>query len=169
VLICVKPDGSAHVAATDLGFPNGTVLTPDGRSLIVAETLMNRLSAFDVTVDKLGERRTWAAFGDAPSSTDVSEIVRHADVVPDGICLDAEGAAWVADLAHNRVIRVVEGGRILQELLTPMPPFACMLGGEDGCTLFVCVAPTFHESEVKVLMNSSIFYRRVKVPHAGLP
>jgi sugar lactone lactonase YvrE len=168
-LICVEPDGSAHLAAEGLGFPNGTVLTPDGRTLIVAETLMNRLSAFDVADGKLGERRTWAAFGDAPTSTDVGEIVAHADVVPDGICLDADGAVWVADLTHSRLIRVAEGRRILQELPTPMPPFACMLGDDDGCTLFACVAPTFHEAEVKALMDSSILMTRVKVPHAGLP
>jgi sugar lactone lactonase YvrE len=168
-LICVEPDGSAHLAAEGLGFPNGTVLTPDGRTLIVAETLMNRLSAFDVSDGKLGERRTWAAFGDTPASTDVAEIVAHADVVPDGICLDAEGAVWVADLAHNRLIRAGEGGRILHELRTPMPPFACMLGGEDGRTLFACVAPTFQEAEVRRLMDSSILKTRVDAPHAGLP
>ena len=168
-LICIELDGSAHIAAEGLGFPNGSVLTPDGSTLIVAETLMNRLSAFDVTDGKLGERRTWAAFGDAPTSTDVGEIVARAEVVADGICLDAEGAVWVADLAHNRLVRVAEGGQILQELPTPMPPFACMLGGDDGRTLFACVAPTFHEKEVQTLMDSSILMTRVNVPHAGLP
>ena len=168
-LICVEPDRSAHVAAEGLGFPNGTVLTPDGRTLIVAETLMNRLSAFEVNSGKLGERRTWAAFGPVPSSTNVDEIVAQADVVPDGICLDAEGAVWVADIIHSRLIRVAEGGRILQSLPTPMPPFACMLGGDDGRTLFACVAPTFHEDQVKALMNSAILMTNVDVPHAGLP
>ena len=113
-LIRVEPDGSAHVAAEGLGFPNGTVLTPDGRTLIVAETLANRLSAFEVNDGKLGARRTWAAFGQPPTSTNVSEIIAQADVVPDGICLDAEGAVWVADITHSRLIRVAEGGRILQ-------------------------------------------------------
>ena len=169
VLICVEPDGSAHATPHSLGFPNGMVLTPDGRTLIVAETLMNRLSAFDVTGGKLGERRTWAAFGDAPTSTNVGDIIAHAEVVPDGICLDAEGVVWVADLVHNRLIRVAEGGSILQELSTPMSPFACMLGGDDGRTLFACVAPTFHQEEVKALMDSSILMTRVEVPHAGLP
>lgn len=168
-LICVEPDGSAHIAADGLGFPNGMVLTPDGRTLIVAETLANRVSAFDVRNGKLGTRRTWAAFGEAPSSTNVSEILAHSDVVPDGICLDAEGAVWVADLMHHRLLRVAEGGRILQELSTPLSPFACMLGGEDGRTLFICVAPTFHEAEAKMLMNSSILTTRVEVPHAGWP
>lgn len=168
-LICVEDDGSAHIAAEGLGFPNGSVLTPDGGTLIVAETLANRLSAFEVTAGKLGERHTWAAFGPTPASTKVDEIVAQADVVPDGICLDAEGAVWVADITHSRLIRVAEGGHILQSLTTPMPPVACMLGGEDGHTLFACVAPTFHEAEVKALLNSSILMIDVDVPHAGLP
>lgn len=168
-LICVQPDGSANVVADGLGFPNGMVLTPDGTTLIVAETLMNRLSAFDVNGSKLGQRRTWAAFGAEPSSTNVTEILAHADAVPDGICLDAEGAVWVADLMHHRLLRVAEGGHILQELSTPLSPFACMLGGDDGRTLFICVAPTFHEAEAKILLNSSVLMTQVEVPHAGLP
>jgi sugar lactone lactonase YvrE len=71
VLICVEPDGTARVVADGLGFPNGMVLTPDGRTLIVAESTMNRLSAFNVVSGSLGERWTWAAFGDPPTSTDV--------------------------------------------------------------------------------------------------
>ncbi|MBS1806021.1 MAG: SMP-30/gluconolactonase/LRE family protein [Acidobacteria bacterium] len=168
-LICVDPDGSARIASEDLGFPNGMAITPDGRTLIVAETLMNRLSAFDLHNGKLGPRRTWAAFGDAPISTSVSDILAHSEVVPDGICLDAEGAVWVADLMHHRLLRVQVGGRILREFSTPLSPFACMLGGDDGRTLFICVAPTFHEAEAKTLMNSSILTTRVEVPHAGLP
>ena len=168
-LICVDPDGTAHIAAEGLGFPNGIVLTPDGRTLIVAETLMNRLSAFGLHNGKLGPRRTWATFGDLPTSTNVTDILAHSEVVPDGICLDAEGAVWVADLMHHRLLRVAKGGNILQELSTPLSPFACMLGGEDGRTLFICVAPTFHESEAKTLMNSSVLMTRVDVPHAGLP
>jgi sugar lactone lactonase YvrE len=168
-LICVEPDGQAHVAADGLGFPNGMVLTPDGRTLIVAETLVSRLSAFEVNGNTLGPRRTWATFGDMRTSTNVGEILATAQVVPDGICLDAEGAVWVADLMHHRLLRVAEGGRILQELLSPLSPFACMLGGHDGRTLFLCVAPTFHEAEAKTLMNSSVLMTRVDVPHAGFP
>jgi sugar lactone lactonase YvrE len=170
VLICVEPDGSSRVAADGLGFPNGMVLTPDGHTLIVAETFMNRLSAFDVKDGTLGEQRTWAAFGPAPRSTNTEVILQTAEVVPDGICLDAEGAVWIADVPHGRFLRVAEGGRILEELETPgTMPFACMLGGEDGRTLFACVAPTFHEAEVKLNRRSSILMTRVDVPHAGLP
>src|SRR5215472_7427774 len=127
VLISVEPDGTAKVVADQLGFPNGMVLTPDGRILIVAESIMNRLSAFNVASGSLGDRRTWAAFGDPPTSTDVDEMLEQAAVVPDGICLDAEGAVWVADAHHSRLIRVAEGGRILEERKTDgLSVFACM-------------------------------------------
>jgi sugar lactone lactonase YvrE len=170
VLVCVKPDGTATIAAGELWFPNGMVLTPDGRTLIVAETFMNRLSAFTVTGDVLSERRTWAAFGPPPASTDVSEMIAQAAVVPDGICLDAEGAVWVADVVGNRFIRVAEGGAILDERKTDgLNAFACMLGGEDGRTLFGCAAPTFEEPAVFENYRSSILMTRVNTPHAGLP
>jgi sugar lactone lactonase YvrE len=170
VLICVAPDGTSRVAADGLGFPNGTVLTPDGRTLIVAESLMNRLSAFTVSEGSLGERRTWAAFGAPPRATDLGKLLREVDVAPDGICLDAEGAVWVADAAHGRLIRVAEGGRILEERKTNgLGAFACMLGGDDGHTLFACVAPTFHEAEASANHRAAILMAKVAVPHAGLP
>lgn len=170
VLICVAPDGTATVAAHDLAFPNGTVMTPDGRTLIIAETMANRLSAFTVSDCSLTNRRTWAAFGGVPATTDVARIVNEADVVPDGICLDAEGAVWVADVMKQRIFRVAEGGNILAEIKTNgLCAFACMLGGEDGCTLFACAAPTFDETEAALHHRSSILVTRVAVPHAGLP
>lgn len=167
VLICVTPEGVARVAADGLGFPNGTVLTPDGRTLILAETMMNRLTAFTVDRDALTERRDWAKFGDPPATNDVSKILETADVLPDGICL---GAVWVADVLKQRLIRVVEGGRILEERKTDgMCAFACMLGGEDGRTLFACVEPTFDEEEASANHRAAIWMTRVAVPHAGLP
>ncbi|HEY1680006.1 MAG TPA: SMP-30/gluconolactonase/LRE family protein [Candidatus Sulfotelmatobacter sp.] len=170
VLICVAPDGTASVAASGLVFPNGTVLTPDGRTLIIAETMANRLSAFTVSDGSLTERRTWAAFGNLPATTDVARIVNEADVVPDGICLDAEGAVWVADVVKQRLIRVAEGGTILDELKTNgLCAFACMLGGDDGRTLFACAAPTFDDTEAALHHRSAILMTRVAVPHAGLP
>ena len=170
VLICVEPDGTAQVVADGLGFPNGMALTPDGGTLIVAESTMNRLSAFHATSGSLGERRTWAAFGDPPVLTDAGEVLEQVEVAPDGICLDAEGAVWVADAAHSRLLRVAEGGRIIEDRQTDgVGAFACMLGGDDGRTLFVSVAPTFHEAEASANHRASILMTRVEVPHAGLP
>ncbi|MDR3754048.1 MAG: SMP-30/gluconolactonase/LRE family protein [Terracidiphilus sp.] len=169
-LISVESDGCARVAAEGLGFPNGMVLTPDGGTLIVAETFMNRLSAFDVASGVLGKRRTWAAFGDPPASDEIAEVLRQVDVAPDGICLDAEGAIWVADAIGGRLIRVADGGNILAELKTDgLSVFACMLGGDSGRTLFACVAPTFHEAEASRNHRAAIWMTDVDVPRAGLP
>ena len=169
-LICVEPDGSARVAAEGLGFPNGMALTPEGDRLIVAETMMNRLSAYDVASGVLGERTTWAAFGDPPAADSVAELLSEVDVAPDGICLDTEGAVWVADAKNERLIRVAEGGNILEVIrIDGMGVFACMLGGDDGRTLFACVAPTFHEAEASANHRASIWTTHVNVPGAGLP
>lgn len=169
-LICVHADGRCEVAAEGLGFPNGMALTADGRTLIVAETTMNRISAFDLASGLLGERWTWSVFGDPPSSDDMSELLRQVEVAPDGLCLDAEGAIWVADANGARLIRVAEGGKILEELRTEgMGAFACMLGGHDGRTLFACVAPTFHEAEASANHRAAIWMTRVDVAGAGLP
>jgi sugar lactone lactonase YvrE len=169
-LIRVAPDGTPSIAARDLAFPNGAVLTPDHRALIIAETMANRLTAFTVTNGELSERRTWAAFGDPPATTDVAKILEDAAVAPDGICLDAEGAVWVADVLNRRVIRVLEGGTIARQFETDgLCAFACMLGGNDGRTLFACAAPTFDETEAAANHRSAILMTRVEVPHAGLP
>jgi sugar lactone lactonase YvrE len=169
-LICVDREGCATVAASGLGFPNGMVLTPSGNTLIVAETLMNRLTAFELSAGILLRQRTWAAFGTAPTSTEFAELFRQLEVAPDGICLDAEGAIWVADAKNGRCIRVAEGGDILQELKPDgLGVFACMLGGANGQTLFMCVAPTFHEAEASANHRAAICMTDVDVPGAGLP
>ena len=169
-LIRVDPDGSTTVAADDLGFPNGMVITPDGSTLIVAESFGNRLTAFSIDADgSLSGRRDWAVFGPRPSSDDVAAALATAAVVPDGICLDADGAVWVADAAHGRLLRVTEGGAILDELEGPMGLFACMLGGADGRTLFACAAPSFAEHEAAADHRAAILMTEVAVPHAGLP
>lgn len=169
-LICVDPDGCAKVAAEGLGFPNGMALTPDGRTLVVAETTMNRLTAFDLSSGVLGRQRTWAAFGVAPTSPDIARLLDQVDVAPDGICLDAEGAIWVADAKNGRLLRVADGGDIVEELNTDgLGVFACMLGGTDGRTLFACVAPTFHEAEASANHRAEIWVATVDVPRAGLP
>lgn len=174
VLICVEPDGKPRVAADDLGFPNGMVITPGG-TFIVAETGKNRLSAFTLRGGALSDRRTWAAFGPEPTATDLGAMLAEVDVTPDGMCLDAEGAVWVADPIHARLLRVAEGGVVLNELRLQtaetkgLLPFACMLGGEDGKTLFVCAAPTFDEVECSAHHRACVLATRADVGRAGLP
>jgi sugar lactone lactonase YvrE len=165
----VDADGSVSVAAEDLGFPNGMVILPGG-VLVVAETFAGRLTAFDIGEDgELSGRRVWAQFGKTPETDDVGEAVQALEVAPDGICADAEGAIWVADAVHNRVIRVQEGGRILDEIDAGTGVFACMLGGDDGRTLFLCAAPSFAEHERRPVREAQLLAVGVEVPHAGLP
>lgn len=165
----VDADGSVSVAAEDLGFPNGMVILP-GNVLVVAETFAGRLTAFDIGEDgELSGRRVWAQFGETPETDDVGEAVQRLEVAPDGICADAEGAIWVADAVHNRVIRVAEGGRILDEVDAGTGVFACMLGGDDGRTLYLCAAPSFAEHERRPVREAQLLAIGVEVPHAGLP
>lgn len=127
VLVRVDPYGAATVVADDLLFPNGMVINPDSGTLIVAETYRACLTAFDIAVDGgLTNRCCWARFDDS--------------VYPDGICLDAEGAVWVASPPTREVLRVVEGGTVTDRIATGQGAFACALGGDDGRILFVCVA-----------------------------
>lgn len=168
-LIRVDPDGTATSVAQDLRFPNGMVLLPSG-VLVVAETFAGRLTAFDVAEDgSLRDRRVWAAFGEVPDTDDVERALGALAVGPDGLCSDAEGAIWVADALHARVLRVREGGEVLDEINTGLGVFACMLGGEDGRTLFLCTAPSFAEDERRPVREAELRAVRVDVPGAGLP
>ena len=122
----VTPDGSARQVADGVAFPNGMVVTPDNSTLIVAESYGKKLTAFDITADgSLSNRRVWADLGAG---------------VPDGICLDAEGAVWYADVPNKRCVRVREGGEVLQTIDLDRGCFACMLGGADRRTLFLMAA-----------------------------
>ena len=126
VVALVRPDGSAQQVADNIAFGNGMAITEDGSTLIVAESWARRLSAFDIAVDGgLSNRRVWADLGDG---------------TPDGICIDAEGAVWFADVPNKRCVRVHEGGDVLQTIGLDRGGFACMLGGQDGRTLFVLAA-----------------------------
>ncbi len=169
VLIRVDPDGSASVAADGLMFPNGTGITPDGRTMIISESFAGHLTAFDIADDgSLSRRRVWARIGDAPG--DLHGDVPDSVGIPDGLCLDAEGAVWVADAIRHCVIRVAEGGQQLERISTAdMGVYACMLGGDDGRTLYLCAAPSFAEHERAHTREAKLLSVRVKVPHAGLP
>ncbi|SFS78936.1 SMP-30/gluconolactonase/LRE family protein [Saccharopolyspora flava] len=168
-LLRVDPDGSVVEAAADLGFPNGMVLL-DGNVLVVAETFAGRLTAFDVAADgSLHGRRVWATFSEVPESDDVEQVLGALDVGPDEICADSEGAIWVADALHGRVLRVREGGDIADEISVGTGVFACALGGSDGRTLFLCAAPSFAEHERRPVREAELRSVRVDVPGAGLP
>jgi sugar lactone lactonase YvrE len=119
----VTPDGEVRQVADGIAFGNGMAVTPDDRTLIVAESYGNRLTAFDIADDgALSNRRVWADLGTG---------------VPDGICLDDEGAAWYADVPNKCCVRVREGGEVLRRVDLDRGCFACMLGGPDGRTLFM--------------------------------
>jgi sugar lactone lactonase YvrE len=126
IIAVVTADGVARAAAGDLAFPNGMVVTPDDATLIVAESYGNRLTAFDIGAGgALSNRRVWADLGED-----------H----PDGICLDAEGAVWAADVGNKHCVRVREGGQVLQTVDADRGCFACTLGGADGRTLYIVTA-----------------------------
>lgn len=149
----VDPDGTVTEVADGLHFPNGMVLT-DAGVLVVAETFGNRLSAFDVAPDgSLGERRTWAEFGPLPTATDLGEVLGSIAVAPDGICLDPEGAVWVADATGSRLLRVAEGGEVLDTVEPGSPVYAC---GLAGSTLVACAAPDFHAEARKAAREARL-------------
>lgn len=153
-LVRVDPDGSIAVVAGGMSFPNGPAITPDGRTLIVAESWAERLTAFDIRPDgSLTGRRVWAELPGSP---------------PDGIALDAEGAVWFADAAGNRAVRVREGGKILDEVSAgDLGVFACALGGDDGHTLFLCAAPTYDPEEAAKIRQARVLTTRVETPAAA--
>jgi sugar lactone lactonase YvrE len=158
VLMRVEPGGTATVAATGLRFPNGALITPDGRTLIVAETFGGRLSAWTIAGDgSLHDHRVWARPA-RPFS-------------PDGCTLDAEGHVWVADAVGGRAARVAPGGPIVDEVRVPdgLQVFACQLGGDDGRTLLLCAAPDFDAHARRDAREAVLLTTTVRVPHAGWP
>ncbi|MDQ0381698.1 SMP-30/gluconolactonase/LRE family protein [Amycolatopsis thermophila] len=168
-LLRVDPDGTVTTVAEDMWFPNGSVITDDG-VLMVDETFANRVTAFDIAPDgSLRNRRTWAKFGDMPTERDFGKALPQIVVAPDGCCLDAEGAMWIADGIGGRLLRVREGGEIVDEINPGTGVFACMLGGVDGRTLFACAAPDFFEHTRKDTREAALLAFRVDVPRAGRP
>ena len=157
VMCRVDPDGSINVASDGLIFPNGMVISPGSKTMIVAETLALRLTAFDIAPDgSLSNRRVWA------------DLSAHM-AAPDGICLDAEGAVWIANALAPRLMRIGEGGVVIDEVETTMNTYACMLGGPEGKHLFAMTAPTSDSRHAPLAPNGAIEVVQVAVPHAGQP
>jgi sugar lactone lactonase YvrE len=157
VIVLVRPDGKASVVADKLFFPNGMVITPDGRTLIVGETLGHRLTAFDIQEDgSLRNRRVWAQL---PTS-----------VGPDGICLDAEGGVWCANPeGEDSVVRVREGGEITDRIKVDTHAYAVMLGGPERRHLFICTSGSHDPAEIQRNPSASFQVVEVEVSGAGIP
>lgn len=155
IIALVTPDGAMQQVADSLAFPNGMTVTPDNTTLIVAESYANQLTAFDIAADgTLANRRVWAEVGND-----------H----PDGICLDADGAVWYADVGTKRCVRVREGGEVLQTIELDRGCFACELGGEDGRTLFM-LAASFDPATGSVWQQTGqVVMAEAPAPGAGWP
>ncbi|MBK1786332.1 SMP-30/gluconolactonase/LRE family protein [Prauserella cavernicola] len=150
-LALVTPDGAVRRVAEGIEFPNGMVVTPDGRTLVVSESFAGRLTAFDIAEDgSLTNRRGWAD-----------------GLAPDGICLDAEGAIWTST-GGDVCVRVSEGGRILDRVEVAGSPFACMLGGRDGRTLFALTA-SWNPDDPFGARTGRVLALNAPAPHTGHP
>ncbi|MBY8980788.1 MAG: SMP-30/gluconolactonase/LRE family protein [Candidatus Lokiarchaeota archaeon] len=151
-IILVTPEGKAQIVAENLAFPNGTIITPDDKTLIVAETFGSKLTAFDILKDGLlEERRIWANLN---------------SMNPDGICLDAEGGIWIASPGSGKVFRVLEGGKVTHEIKVSSQAYACMLGGIDRCSLFIATSTALDQTD---RIEGRIEITSVEIPGAGLP
>lgn len=157
VIVLVGSDGQASLVADKLFFPNGMVITPDGQTLIVGETLGHRLTAFDIQEDgSLSNRRVWAQL--------------PASVCPDGICLDSEGAVWCANPeGEDSVVRVREGGEITDRIKVGTHAYAVMLGGPERKHLFICASGSHDPAEIHRNPSASFQVVEVDVPGAGIP
>ncbi|WP_426573986.1 SMP-30/gluconolactonase/LRE family protein [Aquihabitans sp. McL0605] len=154
-LALVRPDGTVEVAARDLEFPNGSVITPDGRTLIVGESKGRRYCAFTILDDAtLTDRRVWA---EVPGSA------------PDGCALDADGAIWMADALGSGCLRVHRGGTITHRIEASQTVFACALGGPEGRTLHLITAPRYGEDACTGTGLGRVETIRVDVPGAAAP
>jgi sugar lactone lactonase YvrE len=155
--VLVNPDGSYRRVGEEMHLPNGCAITPDGKTLICAESRQHRLTAYTIAADgSLSDRRLYAELGEG--------------TVPDGICLDAEGAIWVGAVTNNVFLRVLPGGRVTDRIPVPGKyAVACLLGGADWRTLFLCTAKTTREDLAKGIATGWIETVRVPVPGAGVP
>ena len=171
-LIRVDPDGTVSAAADGLHFPNGPMITPDGRTLLVNETTAARIAAFTIGDDgSLSDHRIWAQIAPTPRTRRSRSCCPWSAFAPDGGCLDAEGCVWAADSLHHRAARIAPGGEILEEIPAPgeLVFYGCMLGGDDGRTLLLCAAPDWRLPPVEGALPSVLFTTRVEAGRAGLP
>ena len=162
-LILVELDGTPAVVADDLLFPNGMVITPDGKTLVVGETFRNRYTAFTIQPDgSLTDRRIWV---------DLSATVDRTKLQPDGCALDANLHIWSADAALGQLHRIAPDGRVLEQLDPPqgLKFFACALGGADGRTLLGCAARGYLEAQESESLDAVLTTTLVDSPHAGWP
>jgi sugar lactone lactonase YvrE len=156
IIALVGPDGSVRQVADGIAFPNGMAVTPDNSTLIVAESYAGMLTAFDIAADGgLSSRRVWAELDGG---------------VPDGICIDAEGAVWYADVPNKRCVRVREGGAVLRTIELDRGCFACTLGGADGRTLFMVAAEWRGPAAMfDAERTGKVLVAEVSAPGAGWP
>ena len=160
-ILLVTPEGRGQIVAEGLAFPNGMVITPDGQTLIVAESHGACLTGFTIEPDgSLSQQRPWAQF-ENPSGLEEDVIT------PDGICLDAEGAIWVASPNTRDVLRVREHAEITARVRLENIPLACMLGGADRLTLFICTTESLNPGDTQA--KGRIETLQVDIPSAGMP
>ncbi|HYM53111.1 MAG TPA: SMP-30/gluconolactonase/LRE family protein [Candidatus Dormibacteraeota bacterium] len=157
IIALVTPDGAVRQVADAIAFPNGMVVTPDNRTLILAESMAGKLTAFDIEADgSLSNRRTWAD-----------------GIGADGICLDTDGSIWAqSGPMDTACVRVREGGQVLDRVELDRSPFACMLGGPDGKTLFILAAEWrgFEKVEEAIADRTGrVLVTGAPAPHAGRP
>ena len=152
-LICVEPDGATRVVAEDLAFPNGTVITPDGKTLIVGESFGAKLTAFTIEDNgNLRDGRTWANLPEG--------------AVPDGICLDDAGGIWCASPTSNECLRLTEGGEVTHRITLERLGIACMIGGDK---LYVLTSTSSHPEECKARQDARVEIYDAPYPAAGWP
>jgi sugar lactone lactonase YvrE len=170
VLCHVDAGGNVDAAAGDLWFPNAMVI--DGDTLIVAETLAGRHTAFTRQPDgSLTDRRVWGQIGPEVEPGPLAEMLPRLTFAPDGCTIDAEGHLWAADGLGGPPSRIAPGGEIVAQIELPesLGVFACMLGGDDGRTLLLCAAPDFAEENRKAAREAVLLTTTVDVPHGGRP
>ena len=183
-LMIVKSDGTVLKGPDNLLFPNGTVITEDGKKLIIAETLGAKLTSFDIEDNgELTNRKLWArtsplfslliikflsSMGFDLSKVDFSKYSKNLHV-PDGICLDEKNGIWIASPTTKAVVRIEKGGNITDKINTPKGAFACMLGGKERKTLYVIISNSSDPEEAQASPEGEIHSIEVEIPGVGKP